>query len=67
MGYGLEFKPEALGDLRRLDKAVAQRIMTRLRWLSDNVELLNLEPLAGEFKEVFKFRVGDYRAAYALD
>jgi len=38
MPYKVEFRREAVDDLRHLDEAVAQRILRRLRWLSDNSE-----------------------------
>ena len=41
MPYKVEFRREAVDDLRHLDKAVAQRILRRLRWLSDNFDTVN--------------------------
>jgi len=38
MSYRVEFKPEAVDDLRHLDKTVAQRIFRRLRWISENFD-----------------------------
>jgi len=43
MPYKVEFSREAVDDLRHLDKAVAQRILRRLRWLSDNFDTVTPE------------------------
>ena len=67
MLYRIEFKSDALDDLRRLDQAVARRVMTRLKWLSGNFDALTPEALAGEFKGLFKLMVGSYRAIYSVD
>jgi mRNA interferase RelE/StbE len=58
MPYKVEFSREAVDDLRHLDKAVAQRILRRLRWLSDNFDTAAPEALTAEMKGLFKFRVG---------
>jgi len=64
MSYRVEFKPEAVDDLRHLDKAVAQRIFRRLRWFSDNFDNVTPETLTAEFKGLFKLRIGSYRVIY---
>ena len=48
MGYRVELLPEAADDLRRLDKPVAQRVLRRLRWLSENLSNVERESLVGE-------------------
>lgn len=67
MGYRVELLPEAADDLRRLDKPVAQRVMRRLRWLSENLGTVEPESLTGEWRGLFKLRVGSYRVLYTLD
>ena len=66
MPYKVEFSREAVDDLRHLDKAVAQRILRRLRWLSDNFDTVTPEVLNAELKGLFKFRVGSYRVIYEV-
>jgi mRNA interferase RelE/StbE len=66
MPYGVEFRQEAVDGLRHLDKAVAQRILRRLRWLSDNFDTITPEALTAELKGLFKFRVGSYRVIYEV-
>ena len=65
--YTLELMPEARDDLARLDKPVAQRILSKLQWLAKNFEAATPEPLAGEWKGLFKVRVGGYRALYSVN
>lgn len=65
--YHVEFTPAAERDLSRLDTPIAQRVLKRLRWLAENIELIRPEPLVGPWKGVFKLRVGDYRVLYTYD
>lgn len=65
--YQLELMPEALEDLASLDRPAVQRILEKLRWLAQNLEQLTPEPLRGEWKGVYKLRIGSYRALYTTD
>ena len=65
--YNLEWRPEARDDLSNLDKPVAQRILNKLRWLAENFETITPEPLTGEWKGLFKLRIGSYRAFYTIN
>ena len=67
MSYRIEIRPEALEDLNSLDSAVAVRILRKLEWLRENFSLITPEPLKGEFKGLFKLRIGDYRVLYTYD
>jgi mRNA interferase RelE/StbE len=66
-GYLIVFMPQARDDLRRLDKRAAQRILHKLKWLSQNFEDLAPHRLAGEFREFYKVRVGSYRVIYTAE
>ena len=59
--YQVEFLPQAINDLRRLDKPVAQRVASKLRWLAENFDSIRREALAGPLTGLRKLRVGDYR------
>ena len=50
MTYQVKFMPKAVDDLSRLDKVIAQRILTKVRWLSENFDNLTPEVLIGEWK-----------------
>ena len=67
MTYHIEFSPEARQDLAQLDKVVAERILRKLRWLSENFDILTPETLSGEWKDLFKLRVGSYRVIYTVN
>jgi mRNA-degrading endonuclease RelE of RelBE toxin-antitoxin system len=57
----VRFTPGARNDLKALDVAVAQRIIDKIRWLSENCESIMHEPLSGSLRDYSKLRVGNYR------
>ena len=63
----VHFTPTATDDLGRINKPIAQRILTKIHWLSENYESLTPEPLSGQWEGVLKLRVGDYRVLYTYD
>jgi len=63
----LQFTAEAKADLARLDKSLAQQVFKKLHWLIENFDSIVPEPLTGDWKRVYKLRVGDYRALYTFD
>lgn len=62
----VELSDAAARDMRRLDKPVAHRILTRLHWLAENFNDITPVPLKGEWSGFFKLRVGDYRVLYEI-
>ncbi|HHT9119996.1 MAG TPA: type II toxin-antitoxin system RelE family toxin [Candidatus Hypogeohydataceae bacterium YC41] len=62
----VNFTPKGREGLGRLDKAVAQRILEKIRWLSQNVNNIHPTPLKGKYTEVCKLRVGDWRVLYTI-
>ena len=67
MTYGIELTPAAETDLHRLDAAVMRRVIAKLRWLSENIEIIKLEALTGNRQGIFKLRVGNYRVFYTRE
>ncbi len=65
--YHVEFTPTATDDLACLNKPIAQRILTKIRWLAENFAALTPESLTGQWAGVYKLRVGDYRVLYTFD
>ena len=63
----IEWNEDAIKDLAKLDKPVAQRILKKIDWLSDNFEKVTPEPLIGLFKGTFKLRIGDWRVVYTIE
>jgi mRNA interferase RelE/StbE len=57
---------DAVDDLRKLDKPVRKRILSRISWFAAHFEEIIPEPLSGEFASTYKIRVGDWRLIYTL-
>ena len=64
--YSVRILKAATRDLQRLDRAVARRIVQRLRWLAENLDAIRPIPLAGELSGLYKLREGDYRIIYEI-
>jgi mRNA interferase RelE/StbE len=64
--YSVRILKAAVGDLQRLDRAVARRIVRRLQWLAENLDAIKPIPLAGELSGLYKLREGDYRIIYEI-
>jgi len=56
----------AARDLTQLDKPIGRRIVQRIRWLSEHLDSISLEPLTGDLDGFYKLRVGDYRVIYEI-
>lgn len=64
MPYKVEYKSSVSKDLKKLDRGEARRILQQLE--SDLGEDPNCgEPLSGQFKGLFRYRMGNYRVIYA--
>lgn len=42
-------------------------MLRKIKWLSENFELITPQPLKGEWKGKFKLRIGDYRVVYSVN
>lgn len=67
MTYDVEFTTNAKSDLDRLDARITQRVLKRLNWLADNLDIVGQEALTVPLKGMFKLRCGDYRVIYDCD
>ena len=67
MTFEVELTATAVDDLGRLDATVADRVVAKLRWLSENADQIRTETLSGQWRCVCKLRVGDYRVIYTRD
>ena len=65
--FEVVFTPQAEANLAELDKTVAQRVLKKIRWLAENYESIMPEPLTGQWRGVYKLRVGDYRVLFTAD
>ena len=67
MKYRVDFTLQALEDVSKLDRIISERVIKRLEWLSQNIELINPQALKGKFQGMFKLVVGDWRVIYTAD
>jgi len=67
LAYQVTFRPETEQDFERIDKQISQRIFNKIKWLSENIEIITPLPLKGKYKGKFKLRIGDYRVIYSLN
>ena len=67
MTYYVEFTPEATDGLEQLTSTIQQRILSKIRWLSENLDDLTPQALSADLSGLFKLRVGDYRIIYSFD
>ncbi len=60
----IEYKASVERDLRKIDKKQITRVLDKIEEsLGENSDAG--EPLKGQYKGLFKLRVGDYRVMYA--
>lgn len=64
--YQVKIREEATRDLAKLDAAVARRIVSRIRWLAENLDEIQPEALTGNLAGFYKLRAGDYRVVYEI-
>ena len=62
----VEWVKQAAKELDKIDFLIAQRIVSKVNWLSKNFSFQTPEPLHGSLKGTYKLRVGDYRIIYKL-
>jgi mRNA interferase RelE/StbE len=67
MTYYVEFTSEATDGLEQLTSTIQQRILSKIRWLSENLDDLTPQALSADLSGLFKLRVGDYRIIYSFD
>jgi mRNA interferase RelE/StbE len=65
--YLIVLMPEAADELRRLDRPTSQRILNKLKWLSQNFSDVTPEKLTGELRRFSRLRIGSYRVIYTAD
>lgn len=62
----VKLSSHALKDLKEIDQVIGKRIIEKLMWLEQNFESLIPERLHRELKDLYKLRIGDYRAIYSV-
>ncbi|HPH35475.1 MAG TPA: type II toxin-antitoxin system RelE/ParE family toxin [Methanoregulaceae archaeon] len=64
MASPIEYKTSVLRDLSHLDPPIAERIVREIEETIGSHPDCG-EPLSGEFKGMFRYRIGEYRVIYA--
>jgi mRNA interferase RelE/StbE len=59
VSYTLELRPEVKDDLKALDKTVANQMLRKLQWLSEQGDVIVHLPLSANLAGFCKLRVGD--------
>jgi mRNA interferase RelE/StbE len=65
--YKVDFTPQALEDISKLDRSVIERITNKIEWLSESLDVVSPQALKGKFKGMFKLVIGDWRVIYAAN
>lgn len=63
----IEYTDRAIRDLRKLDRADAQRIVHKVgRWAASGNPLQGVRKLKAPFEDIYRFRVGDFRVLFEI-
>jgi len=65
--YKIDFTPQALENISKLDRTVIERITKKVEWLSGSLDVVSPQALKGQFHNMFKLVVGDWRVIYTAD
>jgi mRNA interferase RelE/StbE len=65
--YRVEFTSGAIANLEALTSTIQERIVRKIRWLSENFDNLNPQLLSANLSDLFKLRIGDYRVIYSFN
>ena len=64
--YTIRLLKSASRELEKLDLDLASRIISRLEWLSTNLESTKLFPLKGDLRGLYKLREGSHRIIFEI-
>ena len=59
--------PAAKKDLEKLDPPIKKRILKKISWLAENLDHITPKSLSGEYSNLYKLRVGDWRVIYDFE
>ena len=63
----LEFSEYALDFLEKTDKNLRKKLLAKIEFLRENFDKIPHISLSFEFRNFFKFRMGNYRIIYTFD
>ena len=67
MDYRIHFHEGAIKDLKKLDFPVRKSIVEKIESHLIQAPLNLGKPLKGNFKGLYRYRIGDYRVIYMID
>ena len=67
MPYSVEYQPQAIAGLKKLDKVIQKRIINKISWLAENFDQITPQSLSENWATFYKLRIGDYRVFYIFD
>lgn len=65
--YSVDFSPQALDSVSKLDKAISARILKKIEWLAFHFDAIIPQLLKGKFQGIYKLTVGDWRVLYTAN
>ncbi len=65
--YRIVYRPAVLDDLAKIEKAMAQRLLDKTKWLASNAENLRHEPISPDLPGLSKYAVSEWRIFYSID
>ena len=66
--YKVIYSRSALKDLKKIERFLAQGIIKKIAFFSQQKDLHSFSsPLKGFGKQIFRFRIGNYRAIFKID
>ena len=65
--YQVVLSKTARAKLKKLDRPVSFRILKQLKWFGEHLDEIPLEPLRGDLRGAFKYRIGHYRVLFDVD
>ena len=66
--YKVIYSENSIKDLRRIDKSIAQRIVKKIAFFSEQKNIFDFsKPLKRFGENKYRFRIGDYRAIFRTD
>ena len=64
--YKVRMLDSAAHELARLDRQIGRRIVKRIYWLAENLNIVRPVALKGDLAGFYRLRVGDYRVVYEI-
>lgn len=62
----VEIGQGATKDLAKLDAPIRDRVLIKIKWFSENFDILKPDPLHHNLKGEDKLKVGDWRVVYEI-